>query len=171
MLQYFDGDKLKRHIRTYKSNVLDSWFNYSNIIDILREEVDTCENKDLTIEEYLKYLNLGFNRNKNWCINFIALSIFKPFLNKLNGERNIKCLIECGIVEDINEAVFEDASYTLDFDDDYDSWRCRRHDPLEKARIFEINRIAKKLQSYFLGLKTHNRNPNDSLVVDWVFQK
>lgn len=170
---------LTRVVGTYKSKLLDKWYEQVCYTNVLVEEVlGTCcgsngGNVDLTIEEYLKYLNIGFNRNVNYCVDYLAFSIFKPIMESSNKEWSYRFLGSCGIegLSGLEYLSFEKADMRHDLSSGY---CCEDHDgPIEDYKRGRYNwlyknddrkKLSDSIQKAFLKYKNHQNNPNDKLL-------
>lgn len=171
---YFINDQLKRHINTYKSKVNDKWYQDEKITNIFIDEVEnTCIEKNLTIEQYIKYLNIGLNKNKNYCIDLISFNVIKPILNNINNIYNFKSEFNLNEIEYIPTNYYEtDKIYDLssgycceDHDGDYETYKQNKYKYYyEQNSIKEISNIFKNI---LLKYKTHNKNPKDKLLTQW----
>jgi len=175
MQQYFEKNMLSRKIGTYYSVVLDEWFNDVTMDEILIQEAhETCVEKDISIENYLKYLNLGLNRCKNWCVNFIATIVNDVMYSFYENER-FKFIKDCNFTGiDIDYLSYEDAEAKYDLSNGYcckdcdgclGAYKRSRYERYYKPDQNKIDDINEKIRNYFFGLKKHNKNKNDELFV------
>jgi len=161
-----------RRLGTYKSEILDRWYNDTSLTAVYVDEVvETCNSTDLKIEDYLKYLNIGFNRNRNYCVDYIAFNIFKKIIHHWDKNWAYDFLTRCGL-KDLNLSYisFEEADrrYDLSFGyccDDCDGClrqykESRYHFLYEKDSEGELRNAFKDA---FLSMKTHLKNPKEKL--------
>jgi hypothetical protein len=168
--------KLSRKLGTYKSEILDKWYTDICLTNVLVDEVvETCDIKDLTVEQYLKYLNLGLNRNKNFCINIIAVSIFLKVIDSYNKDWAYDFLNSCG-VEGLNltHLSFEQADRDYDLEFGYccsDCDGCLRQYKESRYNYYykkgSTYDLKKQFKALFLGMKTHNRNEHDMVLYSY----
>lgn len=163
---------LDRRLKTYKSIVLDEWFQDTHITDVLVQEAETCNNRDLTFEEYFTYLNIGLSRNRNWVVNWIAFSIYKAMLNA-DANHAYRFINASNLIE-ISPISYEEADrmYDLssgfccdDCDGDYYSYKQSKY-----QHYYRLNEkdVLKPLFEAFKKLKTHLRNPDDKLLNEFL---
>lgn len=164
---------LERKLNTYKSIVLDKWFQDTCITDVLVQEVeDTCTERDLTIEQYFKYLNIGLSRNRNWCVNFIAFNVFKAMVNR-DLDHAYRFIKESKLIE-ISPISYEEADRMYDLRSGY---CCEDHDgcleEYKRSRYhynYRLNEkdVMKQLYDVFIKMKTHLKNPEDKLLNEFL---
>lgn len=136
MNRYRSSDEsvsLTRVVGTYKSKILNQWYSGVCVTNVYVEEViGSCVgNTDLTIKEYLKYLNIGFNRNVNYCVDYLAFSIFKPIMEHYDKGWSYRFLTSCNIdgVNGLEYLSFDQADMRHDLSSGY---CCEDHDgPIE----------------------------------------
>lgn len=77
---------LDRWLNTYKSPISGLWYNDVTYLTALYGDYQdaVCVDLDISVEQYLKYLNIGFNRNRNWCLNYMANNWIKPYFYYLD---------------------------------------------------------------------------------------
>lgn len=163
---------LDRRLKTYKSTILDEWFQDTRITDVLVQEAETCNNRDLTFEEYFTYMNIGLSRNRNWIVNWLAFSVFKTMLYS-NAEHAYR-FIQASKLIDIAPISFDEADrmYDLssgycceDHDGDYYQYKIDRYH--YHYRLNEKD-ILKQLFEAFKKLKSHLKNPDDKLLNEFL---
>jgi len=168
---------LHRSIKTHRSIFTGKWYNDTSFLTVVLEGILEYKHQlifDINIVDMLDYLNIAFNRNKNWCINYIALSWIKPIiLATLNG-----CKLAGEILQSFDIPIdfisYEDADRKYVLDDGYCCKDCdgclyeykfrryeRRYAP-NREKIF--NCFRKILENY----KTHDKNPVDSLYLNFA---
>lgn len=173
-LARMNGDKT-RTIQTYKSKVLhDKWFENMGLTGILIQEASSCAQRDLTFEQYFEYLNLGLNRGRNFCVEVIALGVFKAMLDNDYSSRAFFAFINQSEVINTKLLTYEDADYShadLEFGyccEDHDGciedYKRNRYEYHYKPRREDI---VNELREAFLPMKTHLKNPKDKLLA-WV---
>jgi len=70
------GVPLNRRIKTCHSVFDGEWYNDVNFITLVANATQKSNlDYEILTKDILKYLNIGFSRNRNWCVNYIALSI------------------------------------------------------------------------------------------------
>ena len=164
MQQYFQKNMLSRKVGTYHSVVLDEWFNDVTMDSILIQEAhETCIEKDISIENYLKYLNLGFSRNKNWCVNFIDTIVNDGIYSFYDDDERIKFIKDCnftGIYIDYLSYEEADAKYGLsdgyccaDCSGCLGEYKRSRYEHLHKPDYNKMREIYEKIRNYIFGLK------------------
>jgi hypothetical protein len=176
MQQYFKTKDsyimISRRLGTYKSELLNRWYSDISLTNVYVEEVfETCTCNDLTIEDYLKYLNIGFNRNRNFCIDFIAFSVFRKVIHHWDKNWAYDFLTSCGI-KDLNLSYLSyeeaDRNYDLSFGyccEDCDGclrqYKESRYDYLYKNDAEK--ELTEKFRDIFMNMKKHLKNPNEKL--------
>lgn len=162
--------KLSRKLGTYKSEIIDKWYTDTCLTNVLVDEVmETCNTKDLTVEQYLKYLNLGLNRNKNFCVDVIAINIFLKVIDSYNKDWAYDFLNNCGVNGlNLTHLSFEKADSMYDLEFGYccsDCNGCLRQYKESRYNYHykkdSTNDLTKQFKTIFLGMKTHNRNEHD----------
>lgn len=161
-----------RKVNTYKSKVLNEWFQDTKLIDILIQEAQTCSERDLTFEQIFTYLNLGMNRGKNFIVDFIVFSFFEPMLNNLDSyySDNVLNFINASKVIEIEPMTYDYADSHYDLSSGYCCDDCDGCINEYKRSRYQYNykmdekEIKDKLKKAFLPLKTHLKNPNDKLL-------
>lgn len=160
---------LTRRINTYHSNITDKWYNDCTFPFILHDAVMCkCTDLNMTISDFLLYLNHGFSRNRNWCVDYLAYSIIRPITSIYDEHLKFKVLAAFNIGIDYISYEEADRLYDLgtgyccsDCDGCYGEYKRARYrwhykkDDTEKTR--------QKFVTEFWKLKTHNKNPNDKL--------
>jgi len=163
-----------RRVHTYKSKVLNEWFSDVPLIDVLLQEATSCNNLDLTFEEYFEHLNLGLNRNRNYCIDVIAIGVFKSIQDRhSNYNSDYFCdFVNASKLTTLESNTYEatDSRYDLgngyccdDCDGDYENYKRQRWH--FNYRI-DDKEVSKQLKNVFLPMKTHLRNMDDK-VANW----
>jgi hypothetical protein len=161
-----------RKIGTYKSKVLNEWFQDLQMVNILILEAETCTEQNLTFEQYFTYLNLGMNRGRNFLVDFLVFSIFEPMLNRLGSYDTDKVFnfINASKVIEIEPMTYEyaDSHYDLssgwccdDCDGCESSYKRSKYEHYYKT---DENEVKEQLKKAFLPLKTHLKNPQDKLI-------
>lgn len=161
-----------RRVGTYKSKVLDEWFQETQLIDILIQEAETCDEKNLTFENYFTYLNLGMNRGRNFLVDFLVFSIFEPILNRYSSYDSDKLFnfINASKVINLEPMTYEYADSHYDLSSGYCCSDCDGCLGAYKRSRYECNykmdesEIREALKKVFLPLKTHLKNPHDKLL-------
>lgn len=170
-LARMNGDNTRR-VNTYKSKVLNEWFNDAYIVDVLIKEAETCAERDLTFNQYFELLNLGLNRNRSYCVDVIAIGIFKAMLDQDPYSYRFYDFVNESKVAEINFISFEYADRNYDLAcgyccEDHDgSWYEYKRQRYEHEYRVDKREIVKQLRSAFLTLKPHLRNPLDK-VINW----
>lgn len=167
--------KLERRLGTYKSELLNEWYSDIPLTNVLVDEVtEECKTKDLRVEDYLKYLNLGFNKNKNYCVNFIALNVFLVIIEHYNRDFAYKFLGSCMYntkalnlsylsYEEADRRYDLDAGYCCgDCDGSYRDYKQSRYEHYYKQD--SIKELKETFRNIFRGFKTHDKNPHDKLL-------
>lgn len=167
-------ESLKRHLNTYKSTILDKWYDDTVITNVLIQEVkETCNDLNLSIDKYLEYLNIGFSKNKNYCIDYLAFQIFKPAMNNYDKDWVTDFLNSCGI-KGLKFLSFEQADRSFDLSYGFCCEDCSGD--FEDYKRSQYNYFYKKdydvtnhelVRNSLLKFKTHTKNPYDKLVNQW----
>jgi hypothetical protein len=89
---------LTRFIKTYKCKINNKWYNDMNFTSILLDICKLENHKNISFDDFLVYLNLGFNKNKNWCLNYVGSKIFIPILNSICLHRHQDLLSAFGFL-------------------------------------------------------------------------
>jgi hypothetical protein len=174
----FNDCHLSRKVNLHKSQLLDKFFTDTIITDVLLSEViltTDFNNRDLDIELYLKYLNIGFSKNRNYCIDFISLNVFKPILNHYEQEFKYDFLKLSNIEGlDIKYTSYDDAERTGKLSFGYCCEDCDGCLSSYKKMNYEnyFNKFDKEglkgnILGIFLKMKKHLRNPNDKLILNF----
>lgn len=166
---------LARVVGTYKSKVLNEWYEGVCITAVLVDEARSCVNVDLSVEEYLKYLNIGFNRNVNYCVDYLAFSIFKPMLDHYDASWLYSFLTSCDIDGlNVTYLSYEQADRLHDLggghccddcDGDYQTYKLNRYNYY--YRNDDRKALGESIRKAFLVYKSHTRNPEDKLLHHW----
>lgn len=109
-------DKLIRKIGTYHCTINDRWYNDESTFSIFCEAYeDKCVRKDLTVEEFLPYLNLYLGKPRNYCLNYIFYEYIKPLLDNIGNQDNVRLLRKFNI-KDLQDTVlsYEEANHKYD---------------------------------------------------------
>ncbi len=175
MLRSLREGTLLRTINTYHCPINDKWYNDEPMLTILLEVYNdhSMPKHDISLDVFLKYLNLYLNKNKNFCIDWIYFSIVQPLINGLSYSGYAEKLRSFGLQE-IDEAIlsYEEADRRYDLSFGYCCSDCsgchseykRNNYEYYHARNQEDN--AKKLfKAYLLSQKTESskRNPFERL--------
>jgi hypothetical protein len=174
--QYFQGNMLERRLKTYKSSILNTWFSDVSLTAVLVEEVEkSCTAVDLTVDDYLKLLNLGFSKRKNYLVDWLAFNVFKPILYHNDAEWVYEFYSSAGIKNlELSALSFEVAERTYDLEFGYCCEDCSGCLSRYKRSQFEHlyrkdaekelkSQIAKELLKY----KKHLKNIYDEFKYDW----
>lgn len=169
----YKDDTLTRRINTYHSKINDKWYNDYNFTSILLDICkDECTNYEMSFDDLLKYLNIGFSKNKNWCIDFVTFNIIKPIIEYYDVEKSYKILNKFGL--DINYLTYEEADLKYDLslgyccedcDGCYSQYKRSKYEYYYKGSNKQDikNMFKTELKKY----KTHFKNPNDKLLYDF----
>lgn len=166
-----EGIQLNRRIRTCHSVFDGEWYDDVNFITLVANATQKSTlDFNISTEDILKYLNIGFSKNKNWCVNYIALSWIKPLIHKAFSYDNYLCQ---QLVKEFDISVdfmtLEEADRKYDLDSGYccsDCDGCRgeykrsRYESYykpEKSKIFDTFR--EELMKY----QSHQKNPHNAL--------
>lgn len=171
-----DKSHLSRRIGTYHSTVNGKWYQDIIFTNVLVEEVnDTCSDRNLNIKDYLKLLNIGFSRNTNYCVDFLAFEIFKPIMGHYNRDWVYRFFSDCQEPQlNLTYLSFEEADrkYDLgsgycceDHDGDFEAYKQSRYNWLYKND--DEKELSKSIQSVMLNYKRHLKNPEDKLLYHW----
>lgn len=147
----------KGTLMTYKHNynakkINGVWYNCERMEDILKDMVP--ENVSTTVEEFIKVLNLYFNANRNYCINYIYVRYFKNLIEY--HEEHYDLLNEILGSEFIS---YKKADWLYDLSDGYCCYDCdgclseykrNRYNRLYKPDKTETD---KKVRLYLTDLK------------------
>jgi len=165
--------KLLRRINTYHCKINGKWYNDESMSSILLECYhELCPKEDMTLEAFLKYLNLYYNKNKNYCIDVVYFSYIEPFIERFEQYPNKQIIKGFGVATDVEILTFEQA------DDRYDlslGFCCEDCDGDE--RQYKENRyqyyyyeqakkdLKKKFKQFLLNKKNPScyKNPNERL--------
>ncbi len=170
-----EGIQLNRRIRTCHSAFDGKWYNDVNFITLVANATQKSNlDYEISTEDILKYLNIGFSRNRNWCVNYIALSWIKPVIYKAFSYDDYLCQ---QLVKEFDISVdfmtLEEADRKYDLDSGYccsDCDGCRgeykriRYESYykpDKSKIFDTFR--NELMKY----QSHQKNPHDALINDF----
>lgn len=149
-------DKFLRNIHTYKCDITGRWYNDEPIAEVVLHLVTeyNLEDKYMDIQDFLWYLNLFLNKNKNYCINYIYLEYFKPKLKDLSewNINQVQQLINSLVTPNIFIKEYSrPINYYYDWDDCccFDSYNYEKDDHYRN----ESKRIRKELLNEFNKLK------------------
>lgn len=163
-----------RFVKTYHCKINDKWYNDENTLDIYKEVFnELCPKSDLTVDQFIPYINLLINKNKNYCIDHIYYQYVKPLIKNTEYWGSVDKLKSFDI-KGLDRIVlsYEDADskYSLgsghcceDCDGDYEDYKRMKYEYLYKK---ESDKYLKQLFKYHLfNLKTDSkfRNPNEKL--------
>lgn len=163
-----NGASLKRPIGIYHSKILVEWFHKTTMTDILLLEVlGSCSDRDLSFERYLELLNIGLNRNYNYCLGFIAVGIYLPILKHYNEDFKTEFLDDSGLGFEAEFDSFGKADREHDLGSGYccsDCDGCYTEYKRSRYRAYyketHDGKTKENLRDVFLSLKKHDRNPN-----------
>lgn len=160
---------LLRFINTYHCRINDKWYSDERMLQILCEVYyDTCPVTELTLDEFLKYLNLYLNANKNYCINWVYSKLVEPLIYcKSDRLKSFGIDIEIPTYEDF-ERKESNRGYSLGFgfccedcDGDYGQYKYNQYEYRLLNKI--VDETKAKVKSFLLSKKTHQKNPYDFL--------
>ena len=163
MIKSLRKDTLIRKINTYHCTINDKWYNGEGTFGIFCEAYeDVCKRTDLSIEEFLPYLQLYTNKNRNYCLNFIFYEYIEPLLNNIKGYYEPRILRSFNLkhLEDTVLTYEEaDRKYQLgsgycceDCDGDYTQYKKNRYH--YNYEIYNIKKAAKLFIDELNSLKT-----------------
>ena len=76
-----------RKVNTYHSDINDRWYDHEStaqlIYDLIKEEY--LEREEISLLDFIYYINLLHNKNHNWCINYYYLKYVLPTLTQLRN--------------------------------------------------------------------------------------
>lgn len=171
--RYFNsGEKLSlyRKIKTYHSVFDDKWYDDVTFLTVIVRGLENVSVPyEMSIEDILKYVNIGFNRNRNWCVNYIASAWIKPIIdNALGGNTLCQELISEFSIK-TSYISYEEADRKHDLASGYCCKDCdgclgeykrSRYEAWYKPNKKALyNDFRQELVRY----KTHTKNPNDWL--------
>ena len=115
------ADKFCRHVNTYHCRINDKWYSGENMLTILKDAfsfvmfpMKTRIDFEMELDEFLKYLNLYLNKNRNYCIDFLQSEIVEPIIDnfKHSAGRHYGILESFGISSDVRIVRYEDYELT-----------------------------------------------------------
>lgn len=75
---------LLRRVGTYHNTINDVWYNDESMVNILRMTVDgfkvSMSKIDMPLVDFLSYINLLINKNKNFCVDYFYYQIVEPLV-------------------------------------------------------------------------------------------
>jgi len=166
---------LSRRINTYHSKINDKWYSEEYFDEILTQVVyDTCKIEDMTIDDFLKILNIGFSRKRNWCVDYTVMSIIKPIISYYNIDRSFDVLKDFDFKYDIEYTSYEEADKRYQLGSGYCCEDCdgcfsqyKYNEYLSRYKKYDNDEIKKNILPELMKLKTHNKNPDNKLI--WNF--
>jgi hypothetical protein len=112
MFKQYRSKTLIRKINTYHCKINNKWYSdggtFTAIMDSYNE---LCIKEDFSIETCLKYFNLLFNMNKNYCIDHLYFAYFKQIIQGMNNYQGHQLLNLCNI-DNINVMSYDDFKQT-----------------------------------------------------------
>ena len=164
---------LSRRLNTYHSKITNTWYNDCNFTYVLYEDcLEKCINTTMSIDELLKILNIGFSKNRNWCVDYIAFNIIKPIINYYDKNYSYNFLKEFGI--HIDFMTYEEADIKHDLSLGYCCQDCDGCYSQYKQNQYEYKymgtnkeRVLNSFKGNLLSYKKHLKNPYDKLLYNW----
>ena len=174
MLRSLREGTLLRRVNTYHCPINDKWYNDEPMLTILLEVYNDSAfpKHNISLEVFLKYLNLYLGKNKNFCIDWIYFSIVKPLIDGLEYH-GYKQLRSFGL-QGIDEAIlsYEEADRRYDLSSGYCCDDCSGCYSQYKKNQYEYyyarnqkENAEKLFKAYLLSQKTESskRNPLEKL--------
>ncbi len=95
---------LLRMVNTYHNSINDSWYNHEAMYTILQETFFEVamkpEHKEMSLDTFMKYLNLFLGKGKRYCYGFIEREIIDKVHNifEYNFDMGVDLFKEMGLV-------------------------------------------------------------------------
>lgn len=164
--------ELCRRVNTYHSRINDEWYTDESFDDILHHICETtCDKLEMTFDEILKTLNIGFNKRKNWCVNYLGLKIIHPLISIVDVDKTYKILHKMGF--DFDYVSYEEADRKYNLSSGYCCDDCsgcysnyKRNEYYSRYRL-DREKVKSLVLEKLLSYKTHSKNPSDRLI--WEF--
>lgn len=160
--------KLLRYVENYHAKGLNGkWYNGYDFLNVLEEiHNEMCNDRIMSLDEFLKYLNLLLNKNKNFCIDYVYNSIVKPLIERIGYNYSAQQMLESLNVEFEYMSYYEADRRNL-LSDGYCCEDCDGDLHYYKQSQYEHYYKNQNVNSYFKkhlrSFKTHLKNPNDIL--------
>lgn len=79
-MQKYQSGELTRTFESHHSRLSDKWYTECSFVYVLYDNVKLITNPEFNIpaDIFIDYLNLGFNKKRNWCVNYIETKLFAP---------------------------------------------------------------------------------------------
>lgn len=86
----YRNNTLVRKINTYHCRINNEWYNDTSSFEPLMDSYfHKCDGVDLPVDVLLGYLNKLLNRNKNYCIDHLYFTYYKPIINQCDAPSDI----------------------------------------------------------------------------------
>lgn len=169
---FYSKNELTRVVNTYCSPITKNWYNDASFTYILYDSCSqaNCKWEDISVEQFLQYLNLGFNRNRNWCINHLAFKYIKPLLHSTESKATLALN---RLLPEIHILSYEEADDKYNLADGYCCQDCDGCKGEYKRSRYKYNfapdydKISEQIKTILLSWKTHNKNPTDKLMLNF----
>lgn len=169
-LKYTDGSVLSRKINTYHSKISNKWYNDVSFTYILFDTcMNHCTDTEVSIPRMIEILNIGFNKNHNWCLNYLTFNILHRIIGYAYDNDNYTILKWFKL--NLNLVSYEEADEHYDLSCGYccsDCDGCLGEYKRSRYRMYYKNDdksvIIQKLNSELIKFRKHLRNPNDKFV-------
>lgn len=166
MLKRLRDGKFLRYVNTHHSNINDKWYNDDSMLTILIKIHDeVCSPAILSLDDYLKYVNLLKNANKNYCIDYVFKMIIEPLVNNIRSYSSLNQLKSFDIPFEYMTYEEADRRYGLsdgyccdDCDGSYSEYKMNKYEYYYRNRDVII-----PFKEYLRSQKTHLKNPIDIL--------
>lgn len=163
---------LLRGLNTHHCKINNKWYNDISMFNVLVEAYnEVCPKNDMKLNDFLKYLNLYYNANKNYCINKVYSDFVEPLISNFESLYSYDILINFGVIEISELYNFDtandkglglDLGYCCeDCDGNREQYKRSRYDYYHKDSM--IKNVTDKFKSLLLANKTHNKNPHEKL--------
>lgn len=167
---------LLRKVGTYHNTINDKWYNDESMIDILEDTFTDLKHKivkkEMPLEEFLKYINLLTNKNKNFCVDYFYFQIVERMLRQYvaNFENydgtGFRCLHSLNSAYDFESkrlewVKFKPTGYCCeDCDGDYETYKRSQFSAEIGCKLFSS--LEKHFQNALGFYKSEDRfkNPN-----------
>lgn len=178
MIASLRNKTLLRTVKTHHSKINDKWYNDQPMSYVLLDVYHTmCRYKEIDLEEFIPYINLYLNKNRNFCIDYIFFNFVQPYLNQI--EDYIQVLNSFGILEKNSILSFDEADRIHSLSGGHCCEDCDGSLYDYKKSNYKHNYLNgykkeadKKLRNYLLAKKSVSayKNKNEKLGANsWMF--
>lgn len=174
LFAHLRANKLLRKIKTYHCPINNKWYHDEYMFNILLDAYDNGRPKErereMSIEEFISYLQLYHNKNRNYCINLLATSFILPLLKEaINSIAAESILKDWGILKSDQSFDYETVEDKWDLGFGHCCEDCDGNiETYKKYRwrdkvIYFYQEIAKEVFAKLKAMKKENKREIDYL--------